>query len=77
MREIEVKKRENWEKNKWLKIRDWVGEIIIYKGDGEIHFCQKNKRKKDTYVFSKNPKDTSVPPKETSVFKMILLFVNF
>ena len=53
MREIGVKKRENWEKNKWLKIRDWVGEIIIYKGDGEIHFCQKNKRKKDTYVFRK------------------------
>ena len=41
------------------------------------HFCPKNKGKKDTSVFSKNPKDTSVPPKGTSDFKRTLLYVSF
>ena len=44
---------------------------------GKRHFGQtKKKAKKDTSVFSKNPKDTSVPPKETSVFKRTLLSVS-
>ena len=49
--------------------------MFFKKGKG--HFCPKNKAKKDTSVFSKNPKDTSVPTKGTSDFKRALLSVSF
>ena len=58
-----------------LKIILKISYIFFRKGKG--HFCPKNMAKKDTPVFSKNPKDTSVPPKGTSDFKRTLLYVSF
>ena len=43
---------------------------------GKYTSVKKTKGKR-TSVFSKNSKDTSVPPKESSAFKRILLSVNF
>ena len=52
-----------------------IAYMFFRKGKG--HFCPKNKEKKDTSVFSKIQKDTSVPPKGTSDFKRTLLYVSF
>ena len=47
--------------------------LFLVKKLGKKTLLSQKMVKKDTFVFSQIPKDTSVPPKDTSVFKRTLL----